>query len=96
VAEFLLLDRDFPRSALHALTTAEECLAALGRPRQDPARRPIGRMRTRLEYLDLSALEDQLPLLLKDLQQACMASAEAVAEKFFPYQGPVEWAQEGA
>jgi hypothetical protein len=25
-----------------------------------------------------------------------MASAEAVAEKFFPYQGPVEWAQEGA
>jgi uncharacterized alpha-E superfamily protein len=96
VAEFLLLDRDFPRSALHALTTAEECLAALGRPRQDPARRPIGRMRTRLEYLDLVALEEQLPLLLRDLQQACTASAEAVAERFFPYQGPVEWAQEGA
>src|SRR5262245_61825127 len=29
VAEFLLLDRLFPRSALHALTTAEECLQAL-------------------------------------------------------------------
>ena len=90
------LDRDFPRSALHALTTAEECLAALGRPRQDPARRPIGRMRTRLEYLDSTALEDVLPSLLRELQTACMASAEAVAEKFFPYQGPVEWAQEGA
>jgi len=96
VAEFLLLDRDFPRSALHALTTAEECLTALGRPRQDPARRPIGRMRTRLEYLDTGALEEQLPALLGDLQQACMASADAVAERFFPYQGPVEWAQEGA
>lgn len=36
------------------------------------------------------------PLLLRDLQTACMASAEAVAERFFPYQGPVEWAQEGA
>lgn len=96
VAEFLLLDRDFPRSALHALTTAEECLTALGRPRQDPARRPIGRLRTRLEYLDWHALEEQLPALLRDLQHACMASAEAVAERFFPYQGPVEWAQEGA
>ena len=32
----------------------------------------------------------------RDLQTACMASAEAVAERFFPYQGPVEWAQEGA
>jgi len=96
VAEFLLLDRDFPRSALHALTTAEECLTALGRQRQDPARRPIGRLRTRLEYLDSHALEEQLPALLKDLQHACMDSAEAVAELFFPYQGPVEWAQEGA
>ncbi|MGP4013174.1 alpha-E domain-containing protein [Streptomyces sp. NBC_00457] len=96
VAEFLLLDRAFPRSALHALTTAEECLTALGRPRQDPARRPIGRIRTRLEYLDSHALEEQLPLLLTDLRQSCMASAEAVAERFFPYQGPVEWAQEGA
>ncbi|KUO08103.1 alpha-E domain-containing protein [Streptomyces sp. SS7] len=95
VAEFLLLDRDFPRSALHALTTAEECLAALGRPRQDPARRPIGGLRTRLEYLDTEGLEEQLPLLLRDLQTACMASAEAVAERFFPYQGPVVWAQEG-
>lgn len=96
VAEFLIMDREFPRSVLHALTTAEECLAALGRPRQDPARRPIGRMRTRLEYLDSTALEDVLPSLLRELQTSCMASAEAVAERFFPYQGPVEWAQEGA
>jgi hypothetical protein len=35
-------------------------------------------------------------VLLRDLHTACMASAEAVAELFFPYQGPVEWAQEGA
>ncbi|MFF5006988.1 alpha-E domain-containing protein [Streptomyces phaeochromogenes] len=96
VAEFLIMDREFPRSVLHSLTTAEECLAALGRPRQDPARRPIGRMRTRLEYLDSTALEDVLPSLLGELQRSCMASAESVAERFFPYQGPVEWAQEGA
>ena len=29
VAEFLLLDRLFPRSVLHSLVTAEDCLAAL-------------------------------------------------------------------
>jgi uncharacterized alpha-E superfamily protein len=113
VAEFLLLDRDFPRSVLHALTTAEECLVALGgsetaaaaatargrtyggRPgRPDPARLPIGRMRTRLEYLDVRELD--LPRLLRDLQQACGEAAVAVADRFFPYDGPMEWAREGA
>ncbi|PWI16974.1 hypothetical protein DI272_24500 [Streptomyces sp. Act143] len=96
MAEFLLLERGFPRFALRALTTAEECLSALGGPRQDPARRPIGRLRTRLEYLDLNALQFQLPALLGDLQQARTALAEAVAERFFPYRGPVIRAQEGA
>jgi uncharacterized alpha-E superfamily protein len=114
VAEFLLLDRGFPRSVLHALTTAEECLAELGNPalvgvpaaghwgRPDPARLPIGRMRTRLEYLDTRELSGLvggaggLPNLLKDLQQACGDAARAVAERFFPYDGPVEWSMEGA
>jgi uncharacterized alpha-E superfamily protein len=46
VAEFLLLDRLFPRSALHALTEAEDCLEALAPPTEragmaDPARRPV-------------------------------------------------------
>src|SRR6202167_921426 len=57
VAEFLILNRQFPRSVLHALVTAEECLAALdpsppGAGMADLARRPIGRMRTQLEYAD--------------------------------------------
>ena len=47
VAEFLLLDRLFPRSALHALTEAEECLEALAPATEragmaDQARRPVG------------------------------------------------------
>lgn len=106
VAEFLLLDRGFPRSVLHALTTAEECLVELGGPnrgtggRPDPARLPIGRMRTRLEYLDpqelyAAAPGTGLPGLLRDLQQACGDAAEAVTERFFPYDGPVEWSMEG-
>ncbi|MEY9965867.1 putative alpha-E superfamily protein [Streptacidiphilus sp. MAP12-16] len=108
VAEFLLLDRGFPRSVLHALTTAEECLVELGSPaatpapwgRPDPARLPIGRMRTRLEYLDPRELAAAtggfpgLPGLLRDLQEACSDTAHAVAERFFPYDGPVEWSVE--
>ena len=38
VAEFLLLDRQFPRSVVHALVTAEECLAALDPSPAEPAR----------------------------------------------------------
>ena len=57
VAEFLLLDRLFPRSALHALGTAEQCLRELAPTTEragvtDAARRPIGQIRTRLEYAD--------------------------------------------
>src|SRR3954467_1319184 len=57
VTEFLLLDRLFPRSPLHALTEAEECLEALAPSTEragmaDAARRPVGQARTRLEYAD--------------------------------------------
>ena len=59
VLEFLLLDRLFPRSVLHALRVGEEALARLepaaewnGRFGQAPeARRLIGRVRTDLEFL---------------------------------------------
>jgi uncharacterized alpha-E superfamily protein len=100
VAAFLMLDRLFPRSVLHALTMAEDCLAALDPDPSragftDGARRPIGQMRTRLEYTDLSLLLEQLPDLLAALQQACVQASEAVAEKYFQYALPVAWEQEG-
>jgi uncharacterized alpha-E superfamily protein len=99
VAEFLILDRLFPRSVLHALATAEECLAALdpGPVRAgmgDLARRPIGRMRTRLEYEDPQLLPDQLAEILGALQQTCLEASEAITERYFTYAQPVAWAQE--
>jgi uncharacterized alpha-E superfamily protein len=100
VAAFLMLDRLFPRSVLHALTAAEDCLAKLDPDPSragftDAARRPIGQMRTRLEYTDLALLFDQLPELLSALQLTCVQASEAVAEKYFQYALPVAWAQEG-
>lgn len=101
VVEFLLLDRLFPRSALHALTTAEDCLRALtpGTERAgvtDPARRPIGQARTRLEYADVSTLLEDLPAHLRALQQACAAASAAVTARFFVQAMPVAWALKDA
>jgi uncharacterized alpha-E superfamily protein len=100
VAEFLLLDRLFPRSALHALTEAEECLEALapGTERAgmaDPARRPVGQARTRLEYADTATLLEDLPTHLLALQRACAAASAAVTARYFDQTMPVTWAHEG-
>jgi uncharacterized alpha-E superfamily protein len=100
VAEFLLLDRLFPRSVVHALGTAEECLAALnpGSVRaglDDPARRPVGRLRHRLEYADPKQLTAQLPELLSTLQETCVQASEAIAKRYFQYQTPVAWERGG-
>jgi uncharacterized alpha-E superfamily protein len=100
VAEFLLLDRLFPRSALHALTTAEECLRALAPATEragvtDPARRPVGQARTRLEYADTTTLLDELPAHLRALQGACASASAAVGARYFVQSLPVEWAHEG-
>jgi len=101
VAEFLLLDRLFPRSALHALTTAEDCLRALSPLTEragvtDPARRPIGQARTRLEYADIATLLHDLPDHLRMLQKATAAASAAVTARFFVQSTPVAWALEDA
>ena len=101
VAEFLMLDRLFPRSVLHALSTAEQCLLALDPDDAvrsgtgDPARRPIGQMRTRLEYADPKQLEADMPELVSSLQAACVQANRAIAKRYFSYSAPVAWAQEG-
>jgi uncharacterized alpha-E superfamily protein len=100
VAEFLLLDRLFPRSVLHSLVTAEDCLVALnpGAVRMgmdDPARRSVGQLRTRLEYADPGRLPDQLPEFLGALQEACVEACEAITERYFQYEAPVAWERDG-
>jgi uncharacterized alpha-E superfamily protein len=96
VAEFLLLDGLFPRSVLHSLAAAEECMTSLDPdPARaglgDKARRSIGRMRTRLEYADPQLLPGQLADLLIALQQTCLDASEAITERYFTYAAPVEW-----
>jgi uncharacterized alpha-E superfamily protein len=95
VAEFLLLDRLFPRSVLFALGQAERCLAELD-PRagragmDDEARRILGRVRTDLEYAKVDELLVDLQSHLHSLQTACAEAGSAVAQRFF-HQSSVEW-----
>ena len=101
VTEFLLLDRLFPRSAFHALVTAEACLAELepasGRAGlDDEARRILGRARTDLEFYRVEELLADLPARLHALQAACAKAGEAVTNRFFRRTALVEWTLESA
>lgn len=96
VAEFLLLDRLFPRSVFHALGVAERCLAELepvaGRVGvDDEARRILGRARTQLEFRRVDELISDLPVHLHDLQVACADAGDAVARRFFRESAPQSW-----
>ena len=100
VTEFLLLDRLFPRSAIHSLGVAESCLAELqpnaGRAGlDDEARRIVGRARTDLEFRRLQDLLADLPGHLRSLQTACHEAGDAVARRFFRQAAPLEWSLRG-
>ena len=101
VAEFLLLDRLFPRSAFNALGVAERCLAELGPNTgrtggEDEPRRVLARARNELEFASAAALLADLPAQLRSLQAACAEAGEAVAVRFFRQSAPVEWQREEA
>lgn len=96
VAEFLLLDRLFPRSVFHALGQAESCLAELDplttrSGLEDAARRVLGRARTELEFRRADELLDDLPAHLGRVQAACSEAASAIAERYFRQTAPIEW-----
>ena len=101
VAEFLLLDRLFPRSAFHALGVAEQCLAEL-EPRsgraglEGKARNVLGRARTQLEFRTVGELMSDLPGHLEQLQASCAEVGEAVARRFFHQTKAIEWSLEEA
>ena len=95
-AEFLVLDRLFPRSLFHALRTAEECLAELGPAggragMDDEARRLVGQAKTELEFRSADELLEDLPRHLARIQQQCFDAGGAVASQYFRQTRPMEW-----
>jgi uncharacterized alpha-E superfamily protein len=92
VAEFLILDRLFPRSVRHALARAEECLIVLdSAPASDRVLAPVRRMREQLDAADRQLLPEQPAEVLGILQQTCLQLSEAITERFFTYAQPVSW-----
>jgi uncharacterized alpha-E superfamily protein len=99
-AEFLLLDRLFPRSMFFALSAAEECLGLLDRGEgrvgsTDVAHRLLGRARTGLEYRGVEELLSDLPGHLESIQTACAEATAAVGTRYFPH-AVISWVGKGA
>jgi len=95
-AEFLLLDRLFPRSVVYALSRAELCLENLDSSGQragfhNEAQRLIGRTRAELEYRSLSDVVADLPAEMESLQHTCAAATEAVTRRYFAGSQATEW-----
>ena len=102
-AEFLLLDRLFPRSVVYALSRAElavENLESAGSPGgqgtarsgfQNEAQRLLGRTRAELEYRSLADVVADLPAEMERLQRTCAAATEAVTRRFFAGAEALEW-----
>jgi len=101
VIEFMLLDRQFPRSAFYSLKLAEHSLDELMNGLSDragagaEARRLLGRARSELEFVRPGALLDSLENRLAGLQATCRDVGEALALRYFRFAPWVEWSDAG-
>ena len=102
VLEFLILDRLFPRSVIHALTVGESALERLepavqrnGRGlHSDTARRVLGRVLADLEFLQPDQLLDNLPERLHRVERGMTDLSETVARSYFATAAVVGWSLE--
>lgn len=99
-AEFLLLDRWFPRSVVSALVESEAALARLEATGQrsgisDEAQRLLGRARTELEYRPLADIVFDLPTEMERLQRRCADASDAVTARYFSHAESRAWTEGG-
>ncbi|GAA1465950.1 alpha-E domain-containing protein [Microbacterium thalassium] len=95
-AEFLLLDRLFPRSIIFSIQSAEQCMSAID-PRADrvghsnTVLRALGQIRNDLEYSALSEILNELPEHMERVQVVTRDASEAIRQRFFPTQTEPSW-----
>ena len=100
-AEFLLLDRLFPRSILFSVTRAEQCMRDI-EPRtdrvgvSDQALRLLGQIRSELEFRPIAEILDDLTRHMDDVQQATSAASEAIRQRYFPTNAAPSWVRENS
>ncbi|NMR32144.1 alpha-E domain-containing protein [Crystallibacter degradans] len=98
-AEFLLLDRLFPRSIVYALSDAEKALERLDPSYQrigfiNDARRIVGQARTFLEFHQPVDLLAELPEHMDRVQRACAQASDAVTRTYFAQPIDLSWVGE--
>jgi uncharacterized alpha-E superfamily protein len=102
-AEFLLMDRLFPRSVVFALLTADRALEQLSSDEnlwasrliaRDDARHMLGRARTDLEYRDLRDVLSDLATHMDQVQRICSSASDAVSRRYFPRGSALSWVKE--
>ena len=88
-AEFLILDRLFPRSIYSSIARADQALREIdpsaNRVGQiDDARRLLGQVRSELEFTPIDRLIADLPDHMERIESAVSAASEAVRQRYFP------------
>ena len=85
IAEFLLLDPDFPRSALYSARHVERCVVNVTAPRLDsPSRRTAGRLRAELEFRQVGEVFDEgIPAFVARVTAACDAVHSGLVTECF-------------
>lgn len=98
-AEFLLLDRLFPRSIQFSVTRAMLCLQKLA-PHQDrigvsdEAQRVLGRISSALEYRSVAEILADLPNQMALVQRATSSASIAIRQRYFPASPLTSWVGE--
>jgi len=98
-AEFLAVDRLFPRSILFSISRAESCLRSL-EPRadrvgtSDRALRVLGQIRSELEYRPIDEILADLAVHMDAVQAATSAASEAIRRRYFPTHSTPVWVGE--
>ena len=98
-AEFLAVDRLFPRSILFSITRAESCLRQL-EPRNervgtsDRALRVLGQIRSELEFRPIDEILSELAMQMEAVQAATSAASEAIRQRYFPTSAAPVWVGE--
>ena len=100
-AEFLLLDRLFPRSILFSVRGAEACLEDIEPRRErvgyvDAAQRMLGQIRAELEFRPMQEIIDDLPVVMDKVQTTTTAVSNAVRERYFPTHNMPAWTREAS
>jgi uncharacterized alpha-E superfamily protein len=100
-AEFLLLDRLFPRSILFSVTRAEQCMRDI-EPRtdrvgvSDQALRLLGQIRSELEFRPIAEILEDLTMHMDNVQLATSAASEAIRQRYFPTNAAPSWVRENS